>query len=330
MLNILFTSVGRRIELLHAFRDAFVNLNFTGKICVTDIDPLAPALREADNYFLVPRTGTHGFIQHIVEICRIEKINLVFPLLDPDIPALANNRQQIEATGAKVVTVPEASAKIVSDKWATYQFFKMHGVPAPKTWLPRNVNTTNLSYPAFIKPRFGSAAKGVFKINNEKELLFYSESIEKPLIQEYLPGSEITNDVICDFEGQVLAVISRQRIEVRGGEVLKGVTVFDQEIADGCIKIAKALKVIGPITVQCILKNNRPYFTEVNARYGGGAPLGIAAGVPSPKWYLQMAIGQKIIPPPLGSYKLNLHITRFDNAFFLDQEGLANAQSHRL
>ena len=102
-------------------------------------------------------------------------------------------------------------------------------------------------------------------MNNEKELLFFSEYISDPIIEEYLPGPEITNDVICDLDGKLLGVVSRRRIEVRCGEVSKGVTLRDERITAACAVIGEALPAIGPVTVQCMMKDGIPHFTEINA-----------------------------------------------------------------
>jgi len=53
--NLLFTSAGRRIELIRAFRRAYTTLRLSGRIVVVDIDPLAPALQEADGRYVVRR-----------------------------------------------------------------------------------------------------------------------------------------------------------------------------------------------------------------------------------------------------------------------------------
>lgn len=100
--NILFTSVGRRVEFIRLFKKAYIDLRLDGKIIATDIDPLAPSLREVHGFYIVPRTSEDGFIPAIVEICHSEKINLVFPLIDPDIPVLARNRTVIENSGTKL------------------------------------------------------------------------------------------------------------------------------------------------------------------------------------------------------------------------------------
>ncbi len=329
-LNILFTSAGRRVELLRAFKQAYADLGLTGSIIAVDIDALAPGLQLADRAYMVPPLSSPDYIPTLVDICQHEQINLIFPLIDPDIPVLSRYRQEIEATGARVVVVSQEGAATAADKWLTYQFFRHLGVLTPHCWLSGEVHNTTLEYPVFIKPRFGSASKQTFKVHNEHELDFFLDYVRDPIVQEYLPGPEITNDVICDFEGNVLAVVSRQRIEVRWGEVAKGNTIHDPEIIQHCVTIAKGLKAIGPITVQCMLKDGKPYFTEVNARFGGGVPLGIAAGVRSPHWLLALAVGRHIEIPPLGAYKTGLYLTRFDDSIFMTEKDYARIASRRL
>ncbi|MEM0488758.1 MAG: ATP-grasp domain-containing protein [Candidatus Bathyarchaeia archaeon] len=324
--NILFTSVGRRVELILAFKKAYQQLGISGKIVGTDINPLAPALRVVDKSYVVPPISSEDeYLLALIEICQREQISLVFPLIDPDIPFLARHRRRLEDTSAKVVVVPERAAIITRDKWLTYQFLRELKIPTPRTWLPSEIKNTSPEYPLFIKPRSGSAAKQTFKINNARELYFFLDYVTDPIVQEYLPGPEITNDVVCDFQGNVLAVVSRQRLEVRGGEVTKGKTVYDPRIIQYCLTIAKGLKAIGPITVQCILREGEPYFTEINARFGGGVPLAFAAGVPIPKWFLSMAAGMPYEVPSLGTYKVGLYITRFDNSFFIEEEEICRS-----
>lgn len=329
-MNILFTSVGRRVELLRAFKQAYQSLGLAGKIVAADIDPLAPALQLADRPYIVPRLDAPNYIPALVEICQREQVALIFPLIDPDISVLAQHRASIEATGARLAVIPYAAVATVNDKWLTTQFFQRLGLPTPRSWLPNQIDAARTEYPLFIKPRGGSAAKNTFKARNARELEFFLDYVPEPLVQEFLPGPEITNDVICDLAGEVLAVVSRQRIEVRWGEVAKGVTLYDPQITDACVKIAHALPAVGPITVQCMLKDGIPHFTEINARLGGGVPLGIAAGVDSPRWLLARAAGLPIEIPPLGSYRTGLYLTRFDESFFLSEDERARLASHHL
>lgn len=328
--NVLFTSVGRRVELIRAFRQAYEALNIGGKIVATDIDPLAPALQVVDVPYVVPRLTDPAYIPTLVKICHQEKIDLVFPLIDPDIPALAAHREAIEVTGARIAVVSTKAVEITADKWRTTAFFQGLGLPTPQSWLPEQVSGNEPDFPVFIKPRRGSAAKYTFKVHDADELRFFTKYVPDPIIQEYLPGPEITNDVSCDVDGEVLAVVSRRRIEVRWGEVAKGVTIYDPRITEACVKIAKALPAVGPITVQCMMKDGIPHFTEINARLGGGVPLGIAAGADYPRCLLARAAGIPVEIPLLGTYRTGLYLTRFDDSFFLTETDYERMASNHL
>jgi carbamoyl-phosphate synthase large subunit len=323
-MNILFTSVGRRVELVRAFRSAYASLDLDGAIFAVDIDPLAPALQEVDDAYLLPRVDDPSYPDALRRVCDKERIDLVFPLIDPDVPVLALNQDLLETSGARVVVIPAASAEIIGDKWSTYQFFLEQGVPTPRTW-PADLDEMDTRYPLFLKPRHGSAAKDTFKVAGRQELEFLMEAVPDSVLQEFVGGPEITTDVLCDLDGEVLAVVSRERIEVRTGEVAKGRTIHDPVIQEHCARVARTLNAVGPITVQCLMGETGPLFTEVNARFAGGAPLAIAAGADLPRWFLARAAGIEQEIPPLGTYRTELYMTRFDESFLLTPEDLRRA-----
>jgi carbamoyl-phosphate synthase large subunit len=326
--NLLFVSAGRRVELLRGFRRAFDDLGIEGRIVAADIDPLASALRAADAVYLVPRLNDPRYIPALRTILDREKIAAVFPLIDPDIPVLAEHRELLESTGAQLGVVPQAAEKIVSDKKCTNEFFQRLGLPIARSWLPEELPEESIRFPMFIKPRFGSASVQTFRLNTREELDFFSKYVRLPIIQECLEGPEITSDVVCDLDGHVLAVVSRQRIRVRGGEVVVGKTIRDPAILDACVRIAAALPAIGPITVQCMMHEGAPRFTEINARFGGGMPVGVAAGADSLRWLVARIAGIPQEIPPLGSYQDGLYFSRFDETVYLTEAELEKMASH--
>jgi hypothetical protein len=50
-------------------------------------------------------------------------------------------------------------------------------------------------------------------------------------------------------------------------------------------------------------------------------PLAVASGVPAPLWYLRQAAGLGVVPPPPGSYRPGVYLTRYDESFFLEGDG---------
>lgn len=321
MTNILFTSVGRRVELMRLFRASYRALSDDGHIVATDIDSLAPALHAlgaGDKTYLVPRSSDESFVSRLLEICTKERIDLVLPLIDPDIPVLANEGQRFNEMGILAGSVNSRAAAITRDKWETVGFLRSLGIPVPETWLPSDLGPARTQLPVIVKPRAGSAAKDVVKVQTPDELEFFSRAVSNSIVQEFLPGPEITTDVVVDARGTVIAAVCRQRIAVRSGEVSKGVTIHDQEISRIAGQIATALGAFGPITVQCIFKDGKPYFTEINSRLGGGAPLTVAAGVDIPSIVLRSRRGEAVQPIEWNGYRADLYLTRYDDSFFLD------------
>jgi carbamoyl-phosphate synthase large subunit len=168
-----------------------------------------------------------------------------------------------------------------------------------------------------------------FRVDNQRELDFFVQYVPDPIIQEFLPGPEITCDVVCDLDGTFLAAVQRQRIAVRGGEAIKSRTVSLPGLESACQKIAAALPACGPITVQCMLKENQPYFIEINARLGGGLPLAIAAGLDVPSILLAMVSdleAKRFLVP----YRVGMTMTRCDESIFLLEGDRERLESHRL
>lgn len=319
--SLLFVGSGRRVELLRLFRRAAQDLGLEVRLIATDIDPLAPSLQEADVRQIVPRLDDPGFLPTLLDLCRAEQVDLVFPLIDPAIPVLAGGRTALEAAGCRVVVVGVEAAEITRDKWKTVEWLRARGLPTPPTWLPEALPASP-AFPLFVRPRSGSAGRNAFRVDDARQLDFFLGYVEDPIVQAFVAGAEITSDVYSSLDGsRLLAVVSRRRIEVRWGEVHKGVTVRDPDLIESCRTIGRELGAVGPITIQCLLGvDGRPLFTEINARFAGGMPLGVAAGVPAPEWVLREAAGMPLDPPPVGTYRTGVYLTRYDDSFFLDRE----------
>ena len=108
-MNILILSAGTRNKIV----EYFVNtLNGTGKVIATDMSNLAPAIYEADKYYIVPKMTSPDYVDTIIGICKKEKIDGVLSLIDPELSLLAKNEKLFEAIGTKVI----GSANDISHK----------------------------------------------------------------------------------------------------------------------------------------------------------------------------------------------------------------------
>ena len=292
-MNILFTGVGRRIELLQAFRNAALVLNKDLKIFGADMAGTAPALSYCDYIRKVVAMKDSEYIDNLIQICSNDHIDLLIPTIDTDLLVLSENKKKFEAIGTKVMISTPEMIRICRDKNNTSQFFINCGLHAP---IPVNDwREYKSGYPAFIKPKDGSSSINAFKVKDAKELEIYAGQIEDYIVQPFVEGKEYTIDIFCDWDGEPVSIVPRERMQVRAGEVLKTRIVMDSVMATEAKILCKAFKPCGPMTVQLIRdENGIDWFIEINPRFGGGAPLSMKAGARSAEAILKMLDGDPV------------------------------------
>ena len=293
-LHILFTGVGRRIELIQAFRQAALVLDCNLKIYGADMAGTAPALAYCDFTRKVCGMKDPSYIDELIEICLNDKIDLIIPTIDTDLLILSQNKAKIEAVGTRVLITNIDKIQICRDKNNTSQFFVNCGLKAP---MP--VNDYRLykgGFPAFIKPKDGSSSINAFKVDKAEELPVYAEQIDDYIVQPFIDGTEYTIDIFCDFGGNPIYIVPRERMQVRAGEVLKTKICLDEKMIQESKAIINKFKPCGPMTVQLIRDKltGDDYYIEINPRYGGGAPLSMKAGARSAESVLRLLFGDDL------------------------------------
>lgn len=293
-MRILFTSVGRRVELVQVFKEAAKKLNVDLEVYGVDIVYDAPALSFCDKKKLICRIDDPKYIDTLLELCREEKIDCVIPTIDTDLLILAENKNRFAEVGTFVLISSPENIKICRDKNNTYKFFKRCGLQAPETF--DDVEKYHSGYPAFIKPKDGSSAKDAYRVNSYSELSELSVKVKNYVVQPYIDGREYTVDIFCDFSGSPIFITPRQRLLIRSGEVIKTKVDLDSKIIQEILNILAEFKPIGPITVQLIREKitERDYFIEINPRFGGGSPLSMKAGANSAEALLKLLRGERV------------------------------------
>lgn len=292
-MKILFTGVGRRIELLQAFRNAALVLDKELKIYGADIAGNAPALAYCDFTRKVVAMKSPDYIGNLLDICRKDDIDLIIPTIDTDLMVLSENRNKFADIGTEVLISAPDKIRICRDKNETSQFFVDCGLHAP---MPVNdIHKYSSGFPAFIKPKDGSSSVNSFRADNKEELEVYASQIEDYIIQPFVSGREYTVDIFCDLDGEPVSIIPRERIQVRAGEVLKTRIRMDSGIISEMKNLCRAFHPRGPITVQLIKDSEGiNWYIEINPRFGGGAPLSMKAGARSAETILKLISGEEI------------------------------------
>ncbi len=314
-MNILFTCAGRRTYLLKYFRD---NLYDDDLIVATDMQLSAPALQIADIKIKVPSVYHSQYTDIILEICRKFNINVLISLNDLELPIIAENKHKFQNIGVNVIVSDPKVIDICFDKYKTIQWIESIGLKTPKTYVrlddvKRAISGGEVSFPLFMKPRWGSGSIGLETIEDLEELDTYynlllkklqktilatvSKGNEYIIIQEKLFGNEYGIDIMNDLNGHNVGISVKQKLSMRAGETDKAITLDLPIVREMCQKIGSELKHIGNLDVDIMQRANGDYcILELNPRFGGGYPFSHEAGVNMPKAIIQWAKGESIDP----------------------------------
>jgi carbamoyl-phosphate synthase large subunit len=80
MITVLFSSAGRRTELLNCFRQDALLLGESLRVLAVDAQPeFSSACYSVDVCFTAPHCLEEGFVPRLLEICQHEKVDLLVP-----------------------------------------------------------------------------------------------------------------------------------------------------------------------------------------------------------------------------------------------------------
>ena len=178
-MNILILSAGTRNKIVQYF---VKTLNGTGKVIATDMSNLAPAIYEADKYYIVPKMTAPEYLDVVLDICKKEEITGVLSLIDPELSLLAENSEKFEAIGTTVIGSSYKLCEMSLDKLQMYRWLETHGYRCAKSYMDKEaffaeVDAGVITYPVFVKPARGSASISIYKVYDREmvELLFAHE-----------------------------------------------------------------------------------------------------------------------------------------------------------
>ncbi len=321
-MNILICSVGTRNKIVQYFRKA---LQGNGRVIAADMSELAPAVYEADQFYVVPSISDETYMDIILAICGEEKISAVLSLIDPEQSLLARNSERFLQAGVKVIGSSYEICERCLNKWHMYSWLNSHGYKCAKTYMEkeafyRDGEAGAIKYPVFIKPVCGSASIAVLKAFNQETVEFLFTHRDDLLIQQYMEGQEIGVDAYIDMVShKLVSVFTKKKIAMRAGETDKSVSFKDQRLFELIDKFVSDFGFEGPIDIDLFDIGGEYYISEVNPRFGGGYPHAYECGCDHMKLIINNLLG---IPnqEKIGMYQENIYMMKY-NGLMIKQDG---------
>ena len=296
--NVLIPNVGRRGYLVRYLKQI---PGFVGKVYVSDCDPTASGLYGcSDGAYILPRPKDNEdiYIRKLLELCSTLKINVVIPVIDPEIYILSKYRDVFRKIGIFLSVSSRTVLDICYNKEKMNKFLKENGFRFPKTFhsiedFETGIQEHETIFPVIIKPIYGSGSESTYKASDitQTKSLFR----EGMIIQEFISGSEYGIDVFNDIFGQPIRCVVKKKLSMRGGETDKSVTIKDNRIQTLAIDLGGKLKHICNLDIDVLEYNGAIYVIDLNPRFGGGYPATHEAGVNLLEQLLLLANGVDIV-----------------------------------
>jgi hypothetical protein len=313
--EILILSAGRRVSLCRAFVAAAAQRGVA--VAAADMKPeMSSACRDVGQAYNLPHVRSADYPAALEALCRAQGVRLVVPTIDTELPVLAALKDHFATFGCALAVSDLPLVQACDDKRLTASYFAANGVRSPAI-----LDKSALAFPAIMKPFDGSLSVGIKVLRAPEDVLPADLRDPRNMFCQYLDPAvfqEFTCDAYFDRTGTMRCVIPRLRVEVRGGEVSKGLTVRNNIVdylREGMGHLAGAF---GCLTIQ-VMRNAETgeiFLIEVNPRFGGGYPLTAESGGIFHEWLIDECLFGKAIPD-FDGWQDGLLMLRYDAAVFV-------------
>ena len=322
-INILVLGVGGNVSqgILKALSVCGLPFRVIGS-CVSS---RAFGLYTVDKAYISPPANDPTFLDWLLKVCEVEHVHAVLSGVEPILAVLAREAAKIrDTTGAIcIVSRPECLA-IGDDKLLTCQWLQAQGFRFPRYAASENEECVNAlvrgGYPLIAKPRHGKGGHGVFTVNSDEELQA-AMGRKGYVIQEYLgdASQEYTVGCFSDSEYRVGGAIVLRR-ELLDGTTFRAEVGLFPAVREEAIRIAEALRPMGPCNLQMRVHRGVAVCFEINIRFSGTTPIRTRFGFNDVEATIRhFVLGQPVLNLPIVTQGIAL---RYWNEAYVDPQAV--------
>jgi len=322
-MNILLTCVGRRNYLIDYFKEVLHPSG--GQVHAFNSDSNSTALWQADFSVVCPYVNDVDYPSFLENYCIKHQIRAIISLFDIELPILSGLKEKFSQLGIYIIVADPWVVEMMHDKWLTHQFLVNHQFHAVPSYIDLDrvleaIRNREVTYPLYVKPRWGMGSIGLLLAEDERQLIFYFDQVKQlisatylkhvmakdegrpVLIQGTFPGEEYGLDVINDLNGQHIVTVVKRKLAMRAGETDHAITVHHPQLEQLGATIASLTRHPGNLDMDVFWDEGNAYILEMNPRFGGGYPFSHVAGINLPKaivsWLQHEDINKDVLLTP--------------------------------
>ncbi len=268
-------------------------------------DALDPGLylgEYCDSVYLLsyPLNGSELLLERLAEIQALEKIDLLIPCLDAELPLMVALAEKLAELGIKTF-MPNADQFERRAKSRLAELAEASGIAHPELkalanpHFFRECEKEGWPYPLVVKGVFYDAK--IVANPEQAAAAFHSIASEwglPVLVQRFVAGEEYNLAGIGDGQGVLLGeVMMKKRAVTSKGKAWAGVATADGQLAEVARKLVAELKWKGPLEVEVMRDAKGDYqLIEINPRFPAWIYLSHGVGRNLPALLLELAMGR--------------------------------------
>lgn len=304
-INILFLGGAKRVSVANHFKRTAEEMGHRVNVFSYELDEKVP-IACVGSVIIGKKWKDKDLLADLKANIEKYNISIVLAFVDPAIYVISELKKLCPNVFIPV-SEPEL-CNVMFDKVLSADWFKAHNISQPVFY----TEPASFNYPVILKPRTGSASKGIVVCWSKEELpdVDFSQYLISEFVTDHI---EFSVDCYVSQQREVTSVVPRVRLETAGGEAVRSKTVKDTAIIEESKKILTAGNFRGPITIQYIKDNanGKVYVMEINPRLGGAVVTSIGAGSGIIKMILDEFLGNSI--KPITDWRDNTVMVRYFN-----------------
>lgn len=265
-----------------------------------------------------PEKEPNEFIATLLKLVENERYDVIIPVRDETTSLLSKHKNEF----SKYTNLYIADYKIIDklrNKGETVKIAIECNIPVPKTYFPEDIDINEIKkrveYPALIKPRVSSGARGIRYVDSlEKFDEIYNQvknDYGEPIIQEYInhDGGHYSIGALFNDNSEPVAIHVYKEIKqypINGGPAVTAISVEKKKWVDNMLQILTNVGWKGPAHMDVLydLSSNTPRLLEINPRFWMSLNLSIKSGVDFP--YLLYQLANKKEMEEMNPYRVDI------------------------
>ncbi len=259
-------------------------------------DSVAPAF--CDVFEPAPPTTDPVYFDWLETVCRRHRVDLIIPGIEIDVFAFNEQRDRLAGAGLKVLLNTSGLINLCRDKWEFFQVIQESPLAIP-TRISGSFEelADHFGRPFILKPRRGSASKGLEYIHSAQDFNLYSAEFGANLMAQPVTGSpdqEYTVAGFFDEANHLTATITLRRTLSAEGFTEKAHPAELPGLSEALSFLAAKLHPVGPTNFQFRRENGQLKLLEVNPRISSATSVRTAFGYNEAEMSVRFALAGEV------------------------------------